>query len=61
MDKIFILLFIFFLLFIFYLVISLGATRKKKEQSYEIKKYLKGVRVLIIILALVASMLWFFL
>jgi|TARA_B100002003_G_scaffold22800_1_gene18818 Mn2+/Fe2+ NRAMP family transporter len=50
------------LLFIFYLVIRLGAGKKKDiAKSQEITNYLSGVRILIIILAIVALILWFFL
>ena len=56
-----ILIIIFVLLFIFYLVILLGAGKKKTSQSPEIKSYLFGVRVLIIIIAIVALILWSFL
>jgi|TARA_B100000953_G_scaffold189149_1_gene155748 hypothetical protein len=50
------------LLFVFYLVIRLGAGKKKDIiKSQEITSYLSGVRILIIILAIVALILWFFL
>ena len=48
-------------LIIFYLVISLGAGRKKNSQAKEIKNYLFGVRILIIIISIVFCILWFFL
>jgi len=43
------------------LVILCGAGRKKSSQSPEIKRYLFGVRILIIIIAIVALILWTFL
>jgi Mn2+/Fe2+ NRAMP family transporter len=50
------------LLLVFYMVIRLGAGRKKDiAKSQEITNYLSGVRILIIILAIVALILWFFL
>ena len=62
LGKVEILVVIFVLLLAFYLVISLGAGNKKKSsQSREITSYLFGVRVLIIIIAIVALILWFFL
>jgi len=62
LEKSEILIVIFVLLFIFYIVISLGAGRKRKDsQSPEIKRYLFGVRALIIIIALVSTILWLFL
>jgi len=59
-EKIQILIVIYAILLIFYIVIFLGAGKKKSSQSPEIKNYLFGVRVLIIIIATVASILWFF-
>ena len=62
LGKAEILVVIFVLLLAFYLVISLGAGNKKKSsQSREITSYLFGVRVLIIIIAIVSLILWFFL
>ena len=62
LGKIEILFVIFGLLLIFYLVILYGARSKNKDfQLYEVKRYLFGVRVLIIFIALVAFILWFFL
>ena len=62
LGKVEILVVIFVLLLAFYLVISLGAGNKKKSsQSREITSYLFGVRVLIIIIAIVALILWTFL
>jgi len=62
LEKIEILFVIFILLLIFYLVIYFGAKSKKKvSQQYEIKRYLFGVRVLIIFIASVGLILWLFL
>jgi len=62
LEKIEILIVIFVLLLAFYLVISLGASeRKKSSQSPEIKSYLFGVRILIIIIGIVSFILWLFL
>ena len=59
-GKFEILFIIFAILCLFYVVISLGATKKKQSTGYrEIKKYLFGVRILIIIIAIVAFILWF--
>lgn len=61
-EKVEILFVIFALLITFYLVISIGAGKKRKSSpSREITSYLFGVRVLIIIIAIVALILWFFL
>tara|TARA_Y100000590_G_C15638004_1_gene983773 strand:+ start:197 stop:388 length:192 start_codon:yes stop_codon:yes gene_type:complete len=61
-EKSTILIIIFLILLLFYLVISIGAGRKKdKSQSPEIKRYLFGVRALIIIIGAVSTILWFFL
>lgn len=59
-EKIEILLIIIVLLFLFYIVISVGAKRKNTVQSSEIKNYLFGVRILIIIIGVVAFSLWIF-
>ena len=62
LEKIEILAVIFLLLFIFYVVIFLSANkRKKSSQPPEIKRYLFGVRILIIIIAIVSVVLWSFL
>jgi hypothetical protein len=61
LEKAEILVTIFTLLLLFYLVILWGAGRKKYLQSPEIKRYLFGVRILIIIIAIVALILWTFL
>ena len=61
-EKIEILIIVFILLLTFYLVIALAAGKKKKGyQPPEIKNYLFGVRILIIIIGIVATILWFFL
>ena len=60
-DKNIILVVIFVLLIIFYLVIRLGAGKKKEiEESKHLTAYLGGVRILILILAAVGLILWFF-
>jgi len=60
-EKFEILAIIILLLLSFYLVISWGARKKNKSsQSPEIKRYLFGVRILIIIIGLVSLILWFF-
>jgi len=62
LEKIEILFVILVLLLLFYLVIRLGAGGKKNiAKSPQITNYLSGVRILIIILAIVALILWFFL
>ena len=62
LEKTEILFVIIVLLLIFYLVIRLGAGKKKDIlKSRQISNYLVGVRILIIILAIVALILWFFL
>ena len=62
LEKIEILIVIFILLLAFYLVISLGAGKRRKTyQSPEIANYLFGVRILIIIIAIVSTILWIFL
>ncbi len=61
-SKPIILVIILILLVSFYLVIRLGAGKKKDiEDSKSLTRYLFGVRILIIILALVGLVLWFFL
>tara|TARA_B100000524_G_scaffold283081_1_gene158911 strand:- start:551 stop:742 length:192 start_codon:yes stop_codon:yes gene_type:complete len=57
-----ILVIVFALLLVFYLVIRVGAGKKKEiEDSKRLTKYLFGVRTLILILAIVGLILWFFL
>ena len=61
-SKPIILIVILILLLSFYLVIRLGAGKKKDiEDSKNLTRYLFGVRILIIILAVVGLILWFFL
>jgi hypothetical protein len=58
-EKVEILIFIFVLLLTFYFVISLGAKGfRKSPQSQEIARYLFGVRILILFLAIVSLILW---
>ncbi len=62
LEKTGILFVILILLLAFYLVIRLGAGKKKDiSKSNQMSNYLSSVRILIIILAIVASILWFFL
>ena len=62
LEKIEILFVILVLLLLFYLVIRVGAGKKRDIlKSKQISNYLSGVRILIIILAIVALILWFFL
>ena len=62
LEKKGILFVILVLLLAFYLVIRLGAGKKKEiSKSQQMSNYLKGVRILITILAIAASILWFFL
>ena len=57
-----ILIIILILLLAFYLVIRFSAGNKKDiEDSKNLTRYLFGVRILIIILAIVGLILWFFL
>ena len=66
LGKTGILIVIFVLLLVFYFVISWGAGKKRQSSmtkefpSPEIASYLFGVRILIIILAVVGLILWFF-
>jgi len=61
LEKNEILIVIIVLLLAFYLVISLGARKKgKSSETPEISRYLFGVRILIIIIAIVSLILWFF-
>ena len=67
LGKAGILVIIFVLLLIFYLVIAWGAGKRGKKESDmtaefpapEIAGYLRGVRVLIILIAIVSLILWF--
>ena len=59
LGKVEILIVIIVLLLTFYFVISWGAgKRKDSPASKEITRYLLGVRVLIIIIAIVSLILW---
>jgi len=61
-EKPGILFVILILLLAFYLVIRLGAGKKRDiSKSHQMSNYLSSVRILIIILAIVALILWFFL
>ena len=61
LGKVEILIVIIALLLTFYLVIRLGSgIGKKSSPTPEITRYLLGVRILIIIIALVSLILWFF-
>ena len=67
LGKTGILIVIFVLLLVFYFVISWGAGGKRQSSmtkefpSPEIAGYLLGVRVLIILIAIVSLILWLFL
>ena len=62
LEKTGILFVILILLLVFYIVIRLGAGKKENiSKSRQMSNYLIGVRILIIILAIVALILWFFL
>ena len=61
-SKPVILVIVLVLLRIFYFVIRTGAGKSKEiEDSKNLKRYLLGVRILILILALVGIVLWLFL
>tara|TARA_Y100001970_G_scaffold222807_1_gene274150 strand:+ start:2398 stop:2589 length:192 start_codon:yes stop_codon:yes gene_type:complete len=61
LGKIEILIVIFVLLLAFYFVISFGARNNQKTtENPKISRYLFGVRILIIIIALVSLILWSF-
>ena len=60
LGKVEILIIIIVLLLTFYFVISWGARRRRNSPAYkEITRYLFGVRILIIIIAIVSLILWF--
>lgn len=62
LEKSQILIVILALLLAFYAVIRLGSGKKKEiSKSQNMSNYLMGVRVLIIILAVVGIILWLFL
>ena len=59
LGKIEILIVIIVLLLVFYFVISwVAGKRKNSPASKEIKRYLIGVRILIILIAIVSLILW---
>ena len=61
-SKPVLLIIILILLLAFYLVIRLGAGKRKDiENSKTLTRYLFGIRILIIILAVVGLVLWLFL
>ncbi len=57
-EKIEILIIIIVLLLAFYFVISLGARSNKPEATHNIAKYMFGVRILILLIAIVSLILW---
>ena len=60
-DKNTILLIIFILLILFYLVIRVSVGKKKDiNKSKNLINYLKGIRILILIIGIVGLILWFF-
>ena len=62
LGKIEIFLVIIFLVILFYLVISFGAGLfSKKEKNPEVKKYLRSVNILLIFIAVIGTILIFFL
>jgi hypothetical protein len=59
LGKVEILAVIFVLLLAFYFVITLGAKTEKNSLAYpEVRRYLFGVRILILFIALVSLILW---
>ena len=59
LGKVEILIVIIALLLTFYFVISWGAgKRKESPAAAEIRRYLFGVRILIIVIAIVSLILW---
>ena len=59
LGRVEILIVIIVLLLAFYFIISWGAgKRKSSPASAEIKRYLFGVRILIILIAIVSLILW---
>ena len=62
LGKIEIFAVITFLVILFYLVISFGAGLfSKKEKNPEVKKYLRSVNILLIFIAVIGTILIFFL
>ena len=53
---------IIFLVFLFYIVISFGAGQfSKNKKNLEVKKYLRSVNILLIFIAVIGTILIFFL
>ena len=62
LGKIEIFIVIFFLVFLFYIVISFGAGQfSKNKKNLEVKKYLRSVNILLIFIAVIGTILIFFL
>ncbi|MDC0353741.1 hypothetical protein OAM83_00820 [Candidatus Pelagibacter sp.] len=62
LGKIEIFAVIIFLVILFYLVISFGAGQfSKNKKNHEVKKYLKSVNILLIFIAVIGTILIFFL
>ena len=61
LGKIEIFAIIIFLIILFYLAISFGAGLFSKEKKPEIKKYLRSVNILLIFIAVIGTILIFFL
>jgi uncharacterized membrane protein YidH (DUF202 family) len=62
LGKIEIFAVIIFLVILFYLVISFGAGLfSKEEKNLEVKKYLRSVNILLIFIAVIGTILIFFL
>ena len=62
LGKIEIFVIILFLVFLFYIVISFGAGRfSKNKKNLEVKKYLRSVNILLIFIAVIGTILIFFL
>ena len=61
LEKTEVLIVVLIILIIFYLVIRWGSGGSKKiSESSKIRNYLSGVRILIVIIALVTVILWTF-
>jgi uncharacterized membrane protein YidH (DUF202 family) len=62
LGKIEIFVVIIFLVILFYLVISFGAGQfSKNKKNLEVKKYLRSVNILLIFIAVIGTILIFFL
>ena len=61
LGKIEIFAIIIFLVILFYLAISFGAGLFSKEKKPEVKKYLRSVNILLIFIAVIGTILIFFL